>query len=117
MSRRPAKLWPCATPYNVQALIDRGKDEPAFLIEVIQRRKRGHPPFTRNHIARTWTRTSLSLYRLGGGKNRTDVFAGNTALFSSYFNIGTIGVKGQVTEEQWDNMKDYIRKETRGICQ
>jgi len=51
---------------------------------------------------------------VGGGSTELTFFAGNKLVFSASFNIGTIRLlKGQVTEAQWENMKDFIKKETK----
>ena len=51
---------------------------------------------------------------VGGGSTELTFFAGNKLLFSASFNIGTIRLlKKQVTESQWDSMKDYIKRETK----
>lgn len=68
-----------------------------------------------NHIAENLDKEHAYLYiDVGGGSTELTFFAGNKLIFSSSFNIGTIRLlKGQVSEEQWESMKEYIKRETR----
>jgi len=99
---------------NAEAIIDRVRDETGILIEVISGGSEAALIYE-NHIAENLDKDHAYLYiDVGGGSTELTFFAGNKLLFSSSFNIGTIRLlKGQVTEDQWDNMKDYIRKETK----
>jgi exopolyphosphatase/guanosine-5'-triphosphate,3'-diphosphate pyrophosphatase len=71
-----------------------------------------------NHIAENLDKEHAYLYiDVGGGSTELTFFAGNKLLFSASFNIGTIRLlKNQVTEDLWDNMKEYIRRETRNYA-
>jgi exopolyphosphatase / guanosine-5'-triphosphate,3'-diphosphate pyrophosphatase len=71
-----------------------------------------------NHIAENLDKEHAYLYiDVGGGSTELTFFAGNKLLFSASFNIGTIRLlKNQVTEDLWDTMKEYIRKETRNYA-
>jgi exopolyphosphatase/guanosine-5'-triphosphate,3'-diphosphate pyrophosphatase len=99
---------------NAQAIIDRVREETGILIEVISGGSEASLIYE-NHIAENMDKDHAYLYiDVGGGSTELTFFAGNKLLFSSSFNIGTIRLlKGQVTEDQWDNMKDFIRKETK----
>ncbi len=99
---------------NAQAIIDRVRDETGIPIEVISGGSEASLIYE-NHIAENLDKDHAYLYiDVGGGSTELTFFAGNKLVFSSSFNIGTIRLlKQQVTEEQWDHMKDYIRKETR----
>jgi exopolyphosphatase/guanosine-5'-triphosphate,3'-diphosphate pyrophosphatase len=99
---------------NAQAIIDLVKDETGIVIEVISGGSEAALIYE-NHIAENMDKEHAYLYiDVGGGSTELTFFAGNKLLFSSSFNIGTIRLlKGQVTEDQWDNMKEYIRKETK----
>lgn len=68
-----------------------------------------------NHIAENLDKEHAYLYiDVGGGSTELTFFAGNKLVFSSSFNIGTIRLlKDQVSDDQWEAMKDYIKKETR----
>jgi exopolyphosphatase/guanosine-5'-triphosphate,3'-diphosphate pyrophosphatase len=69
-----------------------------------------------NHVAENMDREYAYLYiDVGGGSTELTFFAENKLVFKESFNIGTIRIlKGQVPEELWDTMKDYIKRETRG---
>jgi exopolyphosphatase / guanosine-5'-triphosphate,3'-diphosphate pyrophosphatase len=99
---------------NAQTIIDRVREETGILIEVISGGSEASLIYE-NHIAENLDKEHAYLYiDVGGGSTELTFFAGNKLVFSSSFNIGTIRLlKGQVTEGQWDNMKDFIRKETR----
>jgi exopolyphosphatase/guanosine-5'-triphosphate,3'-diphosphate pyrophosphatase len=52
---------------------------------------------------------------VGGGSTELTFFAENKLLFKRSFNIGTIRLlKQQVDEWMWDDMRDFIRRETKG---
>jgi exopolyphosphatase/guanosine-5'-triphosphate,3'-diphosphate pyrophosphatase len=99
---------------NAQAIIDRVKSETGIGIEVISGGSEASLIYE-NHIAENMDKDHAYLYiDVGGGSTELTFFAGNKLVFSSSFNIGTIRLlKQQVTEAQWDGMKEYIRKETR----
>lgn len=99
---------------NAREIIDRVRDETGISIEVISGGSEASLIYE-NHIAENMDKDHAYLYiDVGGGSTELTFFAGNKLVFSASFNIGTIRLlKGQVTEGQWDNMKDYIKKETR----
>jgi exopolyphosphatase/guanosine-5'-triphosphate,3'-diphosphate pyrophosphatase len=99
---------------NAREIIARVKDETGIPIEVISGGSEASLIYE-NHIAENMDNDHAYLYiDVGGGSTELTFFAGNTLVFSASFNIGTIRLlKGQVTEGQWENMKDFIRKETK----
>src|SRR5258708_2690739 len=99
---------------NAQEIIDQVQRETGIPIEVISGGSEASLIYE-NHIAENLDKEHAYLYiDVGGGSTELTFFAGNQLLFSASFNIGTIRLlKKQVTESQWDNMKDYIRRETR----
>lgn len=99
---------------NAQEVIDQVKRETGIDIEVISGGFEASLIYE-NHIAENLDKEHAYLYiDVGGGSTELTFFAGNKLVFSASFNIGTIRLlKGQVTESQWDNMKDYVRRETR----
>jgi exopolyphosphatase/guanosine-5'-triphosphate,3'-diphosphate pyrophosphatase len=99
---------------NAMDIIDRVQKETGILIEVISGGSEAALIYE-NHIAENLDKDHAYLYiDVGGGSTELTFFAGNNLVFSSSFNIGTIRLlKGQVSESQWENMKDFIRKETR----
>ncbi|MDP4128685.1 MAG: exopolyphosphatase [Bacteroidota bacterium] len=80
-----------------------GDDEASFIYE--------------NHIAENLDKENAYLYiDVGGGSTELTCFADNRLLFKKSFNIGTIRlIKNQVTEAHWDQMKDFLKKEIKGM--
>jgi exopolyphosphatase / guanosine-5'-triphosphate,3'-diphosphate pyrophosphatase len=113
-------LKACATSamrdaVNAEHIIERVKRETGIEIEVIS----GDFEATliyENHIAENLDKQHSYLYiDVGGGSTELTFFADGKLIFQKSFNIGTIRLlKNQVTEEQWDEMKDFIKKETKG---
>jgi exopolyphosphatase / guanosine-5'-triphosphate,3'-diphosphate pyrophosphatase len=99
---------------NAQVVIDRVLEETGIGIEVISGSSEATLIYE-NHIAENLDKEHAYLYiDVGGGSTELTFFAGNRLIFSSSFNIGTIRLlKEQVTDEQWEAMKDYIKRETR----
>ncbi len=99
---------------NAGAIIDQVKKETGILIEVISGGSEAKLIYE-NHIAENLDKEHAYLYiDVGGGSTELTFFAGNKLVFSSSFNIGTIRLlKQQVTEAQWEGMKEYIKRETR----
>jgi len=69
-----------------------------------------------NHIAENLSRSSSYLYiDVGGGSTELTFFSPSGLEFQRSFNIGTIRLlKGQVSDFMWDEMRDFIQRETRG---
>ena len=99
---------------NAREIIDRVRDETGIAIEVISGGSEASLIYE-NHIAENLDKDHAYMYiDVGGGSTELTFFAGNKLLFSSSFNIGTIRLlKQQVTDGQWENMKEFIKKETR----
>jgi len=99
---------------NAQTIIDRVQEETGILIEVISGSSEASLIYE-NHIAENLDKEHAYLYiDVGGGSTELTFFAGNKLVFSSSFNIGTIRLlKQQVTEEHWEGLKEYIKRETR----
>ncbi|HMI64278.1 MAG TPA: hypothetical protein VK518_25350 [Puia sp.] len=99
---------------NAREIIDRVRDETGISIEVISGGSEASLIYE-NHIAENLDKDHAYMYiDVGGGSTELTFFAGNKLVFSSSFNIGTIRLlKHQVTEGQWENMKEFIKKETR----
>jgi exopolyphosphatase/guanosine-5'-triphosphate,3'-diphosphate pyrophosphatase len=98
---------------NAEAIIRRVREETGIEIEVISGGSEASLIYE-NHIAENLDKEHAYLYiDVGGGSTELTFFAGNNLLFSASFNIGTIRLlKNQVTVNQWDLMKEYIRRET-----
>jgi exopolyphosphatase/guanosine-5'-triphosphate,3'-diphosphate pyrophosphatase len=99
---------------NARAIIDRVRNETGIPIEVISGGNEAALIYE-NHIAENMDNDHAYLYiDVGGGSTELTFFAGNKLVFSASFNIGTIRLlKGQVDVTQWDNMKDFIKRETK----
>jgi exopolyphosphatase/guanosine-5'-triphosphate,3'-diphosphate pyrophosphatase len=99
---------------NAKEVIDRVLKETGIGIEVISGSSEATLIYE-NHIAENLDKEHAYLYiDVGGGSTELTFFAGNKLIFSSSFNIGTIRLlKQQVTDTQWETMKDYIKRETR----
>ncbi|MFN4284531.1 MAG: exopolyphosphatase [Lacibacter sp.] len=70
-----------------------------------------------NHIADNMNTDHSYLYiDVGGGSTELTCFARGRLLFKKSFNIGTIRLlKQQVTEADWENMKDFVKAGTKGF--
>lgn len=99
---------------NAGGVIDRVRAETGILIEVISGSSEASLIYE-NHIAEYLDKEHAYLYiDVGGGSTELTFFAGNKLIFSSSFDIGTIRLlKKQVTDAQWEGMKEFVRRETR----
>lgn len=100
---------------NAPAIIERVKNETGIDIEVIS----GDVEATliyENHVAEKLDKEHSYLYiDVGGGSTELTFFADSKLVFKRSFNIGTIRLlKQQVKEQLWDEMKEFIRRETKG---
>jgi exopolyphosphatase/guanosine-5'-triphosphate,3'-diphosphate pyrophosphatase len=98
-----AVLEAVQTETGISIEVISGDDEAAFIYE--------------NHIAENLDNENAYLYiDVGGGSTELTCFADNRLLFKKSFNIGTIRLmKNQVTEAHWDLMKDFLKKEIKGM--
>lgn len=100
---------------NGHAIIQKVKEETGIEIEIIT----GDAEATliyENHIAENMDKDHSYLYiDVGGGSTELTFFANGRLEFKRSFNIGTIRIlKTQVDEFMWDEMRDFIKRETRG---
>jgi exopolyphosphatase/guanosine-5'-triphosphate,3'-diphosphate pyrophosphatase len=100
---------------NGPLILARVKEETGIDIEIIT----GDTEATliyENHVAEKMDKEHTYLYiDVGGGSTELSFFAEGKLKFRNSFNIGTIRLlKRQVEEAQWDEMKDAVRRETRG---
>ncbi|MEO6638761.1 MAG: exopolyphosphatase [Ginsengibacter sp.] len=86
---------------GIEIEIISGSDEASFIYE--------------NHIAENLDKAHSYLYiDVGGGSTELTFFGNNKLIFKDSYNIGTIRLlKGKVTDEAWDEMKESIRTKTR----
>lgn len=68
-----------------------------------------------NHVAENLDKEHSYLYiDVGGGSTELTFFADGNLVFKRSFNIGTIRIlKKQVDEFMWDEMRDFVKRETR----
>ena len=99
---------------NAAVIIERVKQETGIEIEVISGDAEASYIYE-NHIAEKLNRDHSYLYiDVGGGSTELTFFADNKLVFKRSFNIGTIRlIKNQVDEFMWDDMRDFIRRETK----
>lgn len=100
---------------NGEEILSRVKAETGIDIEIIT----GDTEATliyENHVAEKMDKDHTYLYiDVGGGSTELSFFAEGKLKFRRSFNIGTIRLlKRQVEEAHWDEMKDALRRETRG---
>jgi exopolyphosphatase/guanosine-5'-triphosphate,3'-diphosphate pyrophosphatase len=97
-------IWRVKNETSIQIEIISGGDEASFIYE--------------NHIAENMDKDHSYLYiDVGGGSTELTFFAQTKLIFKESFNIGTIRLlKDQVTDDHWDQMKDFIKKETKAFA-
>jgi len=100
---------------NAAVIIKKIKEETGIEIDVISGDYEASLIYE-NHIAENMAKDHSYLYiDVGGGSTELTYFAGGKLAFQRSFNIGTIRLlKDQVTDDLWNEMKDFIKKETRG---
>lgn len=99
---------------NARDIIARVHEETGIPIEVISGGNEAALIYE-NHIAENMDKDHAYLYiDVGGGSTELTFFAHSKLIFSASFNIGTIRIlKKQVSDSQWDNMKEFVKKETK----
>lgn len=113
-------LKACATSamrdaINGKEIIKKVKAETGISIHIITGQEEASFIYE-NHVAENLTKDESYLYiDVGGGSTELTFFSDGKLIFKESFNIGTIRLlKNQVTEAQWDEMKEYIRTKTKG---
>ena len=108
-------LKACATSamrdaVNADEIIKKVKAETGIEIKIISGQDEASIIYE-NHIAESMTSDESYLYiDVGGGSTELTFFSDGELIFKESFNIGTIRLlKNQVSEAQWDEMKEYIR--------
>jgi len=99
---------------NAREIIERVKEETGIGIEVITGDAEASYIYE-NHIAENMDKNHTYMYiDVGGGSTEITFFAFGRLIFKRSFNIGTIRLlKEQVDEFLWDEMKDFIKRETK----
>ena len=100
---------------NSPEIIKKVKAETGIQIHIITGQEEASLIYE-NHIADNMNKDESYLYiDVGGGSTELTFFSDGKLVFKESFNIGTIRLlKNQVTEGQWDEMKEFIRQRTKG---
>lgn len=100
---------------NGPDIIRKVKEETGVNIEIITGDTEASYIYE-NHIAENLDKNHSYLYiDVGGGSTELTFFADGQLVFKRSFNIGTIRIlKKQVDDFLWDEMRDFIKRETRG---
>lgn len=113
-------LKACATSamrdaVNGPAIIDRVTQETGITIEIISGQQEASFIYE-NHIAENMKADESYLYiDVGGGSTELTFFSDARLVFKESFDIGTIRLlKNQVTEADWDRMKEFVKSKTKG---
>lgn len=101
---------------NGQEIINKVKNETGIQISIISGQEEASFIYE-NHVAENMTSDESYLYiDVGGGSTELTFFSDGKLIFKESFNIGTIRIlKNQVTEGQWDVMKEFIKTRTKGF--
>jgi exopolyphosphatase/guanosine-5'-triphosphate,3'-diphosphate pyrophosphatase len=100
---------------NGADIISKVKQETGIEIEIISGDAEASLIYE-NHVAENLDKDHSYLYiDVGGGSTELTFFASGELQFKRSFNIGTIRLlKKQVDEFMWDEMRDFIKRETKG---
>jgi exopolyphosphatase / guanosine-5'-triphosphate,3'-diphosphate pyrophosphatase len=101
---------------NAEDIIRKVKMETGIEIQVISGDEEASFIYE-NHIAENLAKDHSYLYiDVGGGSAELTFFNAGKLVFKESFNIGTIRLlKNQVSDNQWDEMKEFIKLGTKGI--
>jgi exopolyphosphatase/guanosine-5'-triphosphate,3'-diphosphate pyrophosphatase len=100
---------------NARFILERVKQETGVDIKVISGEEEASNIYE-NHIAENMNSLESYLYiDVGGGSTELTFFSDGRLITKKSFNIGTIRlIKNQVSEENWNEMKDFIKQKTSG---
>ncbi|HEU4470028.1 MAG TPA: exopolyphosphatase [Flavisolibacter sp.] len=100
---------------NARQVLDHIKSVTGIDIRVISGEEEASYIYE-NHVAENLSSQESYLYiDVGGGSTELTFFSDGRLITKQSFNIGTIRLlKNQVTEENWNEMKDFIRQKTSG---
>jgi exopolyphosphatase/guanosine-5'-triphosphate,3'-diphosphate pyrophosphatase len=100
---------------NAPEIIKKVKTETGISIEIISGDQEASFIYE-NHVAENMTSDESYLYiDVGGGSTELTFFSDGKLIFKKSFNIGTIRLlKNQVDEAMWNEMKEFIRINTKG---
>ena len=100
---------------NAKEIIDSVNRDAGIMIEVIDGDMEANLIYE-NHVAENMdTEHSYMYIDVGGGSTEISFFSNGILVYKRSFNIGTIRIlKEQVTEAQWDDLKNTIKAVTKG---
>jgi len=100
---------------NAKEILSRAKTESGIDIKVISGDDEANYIYE-SHVAENLGTNESYLYiDVGGGSTELTLFSDGKLRAKQSFNIGTIRLlKNQVVEEQWDEMKRFIKQKTTG---
>ena len=100
---------------NSKQILNRIKRETGFDIKIISGEEEANYIYE-SHVAENLSNNESYLYiDVGGGSTELSFFSDGKLITKESFNIGTIRLlKNQVAEDQWDDMKRFIKQKTSG---
>jgi exopolyphosphatase/guanosine-5'-triphosphate,3'-diphosphate pyrophosphatase len=100
---------------NAKRILEEVKKETGIDLKVITGEEEASYIYE-NHVAENLNNQESYLYiDVGGGSTELTFFSDGKLVSKQSFDIGTIRlIKNQVTEDHWDEMKEFIRKKTSG---
>jgi len=117
---RVEKIKACATSamrdaVNGPGIIEKVWQHTGIKIEIISGDMEANLVFE-NHVAENMNTDHSYMYiDVGGGSTEISFFSNGLLIFNKSFNIGTIRLlKGQLTENDWDVLKNTIKAVTKG---
>ena len=101
---------------NGQEIIDLIKKETGLQIEIIDGKLEAQLVFS-NHIEEMLNPKHAYMYiDVGGGSTELTLYHNQKVIASKSFNIGTVRMLlNKVEKDEWEALKDWIKKETLGI--
>ncbi|UOE52781.1 ethanolamine ammonia-lyase reactivating factor EutA [Mucilaginibacter sp. SMC90] len=103
---------------NGEEVVKLIKDEANIDIEIVHGSKEASIIYA-SHAEQNIDKSKNYLYiDVGGGSTELSLFSAGELIVSRSFNIGTIRIlDNQDTEETWNEMKDFVRENTRNFKQ
>jgi exopolyphosphatase/guanosine-5'-triphosphate,3'-diphosphate pyrophosphatase len=100
---------------NAKRILEEVRKETGIELKVISGEEEATYIYE-NHVAENLNNQESYLYiDVGGGSTELTFFSDGKLISKQSFDIGTIRlIKNQVSEDQWDEMKEFIRKKTSG---
>jgi exopolyphosphatase/guanosine-5'-triphosphate,3'-diphosphate pyrophosphatase len=101
---------------NSAAILHQVKAQTGIDIQVISGQEEASFLFE-SHVAENLDKSRSYMYvDVGGGSTEVTLFSNNALVHKESFNIGTIRLlQKQVTDEQWQYMKDTIKQQIKGL--